>query len=389
MSAGLAHLIPIVGVVAACLALGVSRATYYRRQRVSHPLPPRPTPPRALSSAERAEVLATLDSERFVDKAPAQVYAELLDEGVRLCSIRTMYRVLRDHDQARERRAQRRHPTYVKPQLVATKPNQVWSWDITKLAGPTRGSYYSLYVVLDIFSRFVVGWAIARTESAAVAKSIIDDACRRHGIQPGHLTVHADRGSPMVAKSTALLFADLGIQQSHSRPHVSDDNPFSEAAFRTFLYRPTMPERFGSLEHARATFADLFDWYNERHYHSGIALLTPADVHLGREQGIIAARQRVLDEAHRAHPERFVRGRPVHPTPPAVVWINPPATAANLAITDSPQRGPQREAAMPSELSAEPPRARTAPRDATCRENLPALVSAEPGRPTPEAPPTH
>jgi putative transposase len=315
-------------------------------------------------------VLATLDSDRFVDKAPAQVYAELLDEGVRLCSIRTMYRVLRDHAQVRERRAQRRHPTYVKPRLVATKPNQVWSWDITKIAGPTRGGYFSLYVVIDIFSRFVVGWAVARTESARVGKAIIDDACRRHGIQPGQLTVHADRGSPMVAKSTALLFSDLGIQQSHSRPRVSDDNPFSEAAFRTFLYRPTMPERFGSLEDARATFADLFDWYNERHYHSGIALLTPADLHRGRHREIIEARQQVLDEAHHAHPERFVRGRPIHPSPPPVVWINPPATA--LA---SDQRGPQRDA---HDLVAELPCARTAPRDLASPDSPPTAARAEP-----------
>lgn len=332
MSAGLAALIPLVGIAAACIALGVARATYYRRLRPSRPPVPRPTPARALNSDERAIVLATLDSERFADKAPAQVYAALLDDGIHLCSTRTMYRVLHDHAQVRERRAQRRHPPYVKPRLVAVKPNQVWSWDITKLAGPTRGSYFSLYVVIDIFSRCVVGWDVARTESAHVWQAMLDDAYHRHGIVPGQLTVHADRGSPMVAKSTALLYADLGIHQSHSRPHVSDDNPFSEAAFKTFLYRPSMPERFGSLEHARSVCAALLDWYNERHYHSGIAFLTPADLHRGRHVPIIAARQRVLDAAHRHHPERFVRGRPRHPEPPPVVWINPPATAFEVPV---------------------------------------------------------
>lgn len=327
MNAGLLALIPIVGIVAACAALGVARATYYRRRSPARPPTPRPTPPRTLSGAERATVLATLDSDRFADKAPAQVYAALLDEGRHLCSVRTMYRVLHAHAQVRERRAQRRHPPYTKPQLTATAPNQVWSWDITKLAGATRGSYFSLYVVLDIFSRCVVGWELATTESARVAQGMLDEAFRRHAIRPGQLTVHADRGAPMTAKSTALLLSDLGITQSHSRPHVSDDNPYSEAAFRTLLYCPTLPERFGSLEDARAACTALFDWYNARHYHSGIALLTPADVHRGRHLPIIAARQRALDAAHARHPERFVHGPPCHPSPPAVVWINPPATA--------------------------------------------------------------
>lgn len=332
MTTALSILVPLVGIVAACAALGLCRATYYRAQRPPASPKPRARPARALSDAERGEILAVLDSERFADKAPAQVYAELLDENRYLGSIRTMYRVLADAGQVRERRDQRRHPTYVKPHLVARAPNQVWTWDITKVPGPVRGVYYSLYVVLDIFSRAVVGWVLAPSESAEVAQPMLEDAYRRHDVQPGQLTVHTDRGSPMTAKSTALLYADLGIVQSHSRPSVSDDNPFSEAAFKTFLYQPTMPDRFGSLEDARAFFAALFDWYNERHYHSGIALLTPGDVHRGTAPAIIAARQVALDAAYRDHPERFVHGAPTHPTPPAAVWINRPTSA--LVLTE-------------------------------------------------------
>lgn len=327
MTTGLAHLIPLVGVVAACAALAVPRASYYRAQRPRPEPKPRPTPPRALTGEQREDVLAILDSDRFADKAPRQVYAELLDDGEYRCSVSTMYRILAADDQVRERRHQRRLPAYVKPELVARAPNQVWSWDITKVPGPVRGTYYSLYVAIDIFSRYVVGWTLARTENAALARAFLAEAFERQDIQPGQLVCHADRGTPMVAKSTSLLYADLGIRQSHSRPHVSDDNPFSEAAFRTFLYRPEMPERFGSVEDARNFFATLFDWYNERHYHSGIALLTPADVHFGRAPAIITARQLVLDEAYARSPERFVRHAPLHPTPPVVVWINPPASA--------------------------------------------------------------
>lgn len=325
MNTALSYLVPLVGIAAACAALGVARASYYRDQKPRRAPKPRPTPPRAITADERADVLAILDSDRFADKAPRQVYAELLDDGKYRCSVSTMYRILRAEDQVRERRHQRRLPAYVKPELVARAPNQVWSWDITKVPGPVRGVYYSLYVALDIFSRYVVGWILARAESAALARAFLADAFERHGIQPGQLVCHADRGTPMVAKSTSLLFADLGIRQSHSRPHVSDDNPFSEAAFRTFLYRPEMPERFGGVEDGRAFFTSLFHWYNEQHYHSGIALLTPADVHFGRAPAIITARQVVLDSAYAEHPERFVRSAPRHPTPPPVVWINPPA----------------------------------------------------------------
>ena len=329
MTAALTELIPLVGVEAACFALSYSTATYYRSLKPAQLRAPRPVPVRALDAEQRAEVLATLDSERFADKAPLQVYAELLDEGTYLCSPRTMYRVLDDHDQVRERRNLRRHPAYTKPQLVARAPNQVWSWDITKLPGPVRGVYFSLYVALDIFSRYVVGWTIANTESAALARDFLSAAFEREGIEPGHLVCHSDRGSPMVAKSTALLFADLGIASSFSRPRVSDDNPFSEAAFKTFLYRPELPERFGSVHHARTFFTSLFDWYNRRHYHTGIALLTPADVHSGQAETTIAARQRVLDAAFLRHPERFAR-RPKHPALPTASWINPPVQALPL-----------------------------------------------------------
>lgn len=326
MTAALQHLVPLVGIAPACRALDVNRASYYRWQKPAAVAKPRPSPTRKLSEVERAHVLELLDSERFMDKAPRQVYAELLDENRYVCSVRTMYRILAEHGQVRERRNQRRHPAYVKPELVARRPNQVWSWDITKVPGPVRGAYYCLYVALDIFSRYIVGWTVASTESAPIARAMLADAFARHGIHPGQLVCHADRGTPMVAKSTALLYADLGVMASYSRPRVSDDNPYSEAAFKTFKYRPELPERFGSVEDARSNFAALFDWYNNRHYHTGIALLTPADLHTGRAERVIQARQRVLDGAFAQHPERFARA-PAHPKPPAASWINPPAMA--------------------------------------------------------------
>ena len=321
---GLAFLIPLVGVVAACAALCVSRASYYRAQQPKPEPKPRPRPPRALGEDERARVLAVLDSEPYIDLAPAQVYAKLLEDGEYLCSTRTMYRVLAEHGQVRERRAQARHPAHTKPQLVATAPNQVWSWDTTKLPGPTKGTYFTLYVILDIFSRYIVGWQVAPRESAAVAQELIKACCTQQGVARDQLTIHADRGSPMVAKSTALLYIDLGIAKSHSRPHTSNDNPYSESNFRTMKYRPEMPEQLGSLEHARQIISALVDWYNDEHYHVGLALLHPVDVHHGRADAIVAARQVVLDDAHRQHPERFVRGRPVQKQPPATAWINPP-----------------------------------------------------------------
>ena len=317
-------LAPLVGVVAACAALLLPRATFYRRQRPATARPPRPRPPRALPPEARAEVLATLNCDRFAEKAPRQVFATLLDEGRHLCSVRTMYRVLDAAGEIRERRDQLRHPAYAKPELLATAPNQVWSWDITKLKGPVKWTYYHLYVILDIFSRYVVGWMVATRESADLAQELIVEACARQAIQPGQLTIHADRGSAMKAKSTAMLYGDLGISKSHSRPHVSNDNPFSEAQFKTLKYRPELPDRFGSLPDARGLVAPLLHWYNEEHYHSGIALLTPADLHYGRASAIIAARQRTLDAAYAAHPERFVHGAPTHQQPPTEVWINRP-----------------------------------------------------------------
>jgi putative transposase len=328
---GVLFLVPLVGVIAACAALCMSRSRYYRAQKPKPAPTPRPRPPRALSADERAEVLATLDSEAFMDKAPAQVFAKLLEDGTYLCSPRTMYRVLAAHAQVRERRAQRQHPAYTKPQLVATAPNQVWTWDITKLPGPTKGTYFSLYVLLDLYSRYIVGWQVATRESAAVYQQLVAACCKDQGVVPEQLTIHSDRGSPMTAKSTALLYIDLGIAKSHSRPYTSNDNPYSEANFRTLKYRPDMPDQLGSLEHARQVVRALVAWYNDEHYHVGLSLLHPADVHYGRAPEIVAARQRVLDAAHAAHPERFVRGRPTQKAPPPAAWINPPPMTEAVA----------------------------------------------------------
>jgi putative transposase len=316
---------PRLGVARMCAALAVPPATYYRH-RCAKPEPPvpRPSPARTLALAERAAVLEVLHEPRFVDRAPAEVYARLLDEGRYLCSERTMYRILEAHQEVRERRDQLRHPRYTAPQLLATGPNQLWSWDITKLLGPAKWTYFSLYVILDVFSRYVVGWMVAHRESAALAEKLIRETCARQGIAPGQLTLHADRGSSMTSKPVALLLADLGVTKTHSRPHVSDDNPFSEAQFKTLKYRPEFPDRFGSIVDARGFCQVFFPWYNTEHHHSGIGLLTPADVHLGRAATRIAARAAVLAGAYAAHPGRFVRGVP-HPGAAATaVWINPP-----------------------------------------------------------------
>jgi len=284
----------------------------------------RPAPARALALDERANILSVLNSERFMDQAPRQVYAALLDEGTYLCSVRSMYRLLERAGQVRERRDQLRHPTYQRPELVASAPNQIWSWDITKLLGPEKWTYFYLYVILDIFSRYVVAWMVATREANELAKRLIEDACRMQNIQPGQLTIHADRGSSMTSKSVALLLADLGVSKSHSRPHVSNDNPYSEAQFKTLKYRPGFPDRFGSIEHARAVSGSLFSWYNHQHHHTGLGLLTPAAVHSGQALAIVEQRNIVLTSAYAAHPERFVRKPPRAAAVPAAVWINPP-----------------------------------------------------------------
>jgi putative transposase len=319
---------PELGVVTACRSLGVPRATFYRRQKpptMSAHLSPRQSPSRKLTPPERLAVLDVLHSPEFVDKAPAQVYATLLDRGIYLCSIRTMYRILADHQEVKERRRQRRHPKHAKPQLVATGPNQVWSWDITKLRGPVKGVWYYLYVILDIYSRSVVGWMVAETELAILAERLIAGTCDKQGIVPGQLTIHADRGTSMKSKPVALLMADLGVAKSHSRPRVSDDNPFSESQFKTLKHHPDFPERFGSMADARAFCCRFFDWYNSEHRHSGLGLLTPQMVHEGRTRQILDARQRVLLDAYRVFPERFVRKPPAPLAPPAEVWINRPS----------------------------------------------------------------
>lgn len=317
----------VVGTAPACRALAVPRSSVYRRRRPRPSLQlvrPRPTPARALPPAERQVVLDVLHEDRFVDKAPAEIYATLLDEQKYLCSERTMYRILAAHGEVRERRDQLRHPAYRRPELLATAPNQVWSWDITKLPGPAKWTYFQLYVVLDIFSRYVVGWMIAPRESATLASRLIDDSCRKQKIERGQLTLHADRGTSMTSKTVAFLLADLGVTKSHSRPHVSDDNPFSEAQFKTLKYRPDFPDRFGCLQDARAFCRTFFDWYNVEHRHSGIGLLTPEQVHLGRASAVTENRGDVLQAAYRAHPERFVRRPPTPPPAPTAAWINPP-----------------------------------------------------------------
>ena len=315
-----------VGVGGAAEAFELPRATVYRARppRPAREPMPRPAPPRALKVEERQAVLEVLHSERFVDVAPKEVFATLLDERVYLCSWRTMYRVLAGAQEVRERRNQLRHPAYAKPELLATKPNEVWSWDITKLLGPVKWTYFYLYVILDIFSRYVVGWMVAEGESATLAQRLIEATCDKQAIEPGQLTIHADRGTAMTSKSVALLMADLGVTRTHSRPHVSDDNPYSEAQFKTMKYHPTFPERFGSIQDARAFCRVFFPWYNAEHRHDALALLTPEAVHYGRTEAILEQRRIVLEAAYAAHPERFVRKPPEPAAPPTAAWINPP-----------------------------------------------------------------
>lgn len=340
---------PPVAKAVACRALGVSRATFYRLRRPgasesSRRRERRPPPPRALGAEERARVVEVLHSERFVDRAPAQVVATLLDEQQYLCSVRTMYRILEARGEVQERRRRLVHPAYQRPELVATAPNQVWSWDLTKLRGPAKWTYFHLYVLLDLFSRFVVGWMLARHESGVLARRLIAESCARQEIEPGQLTIHADRGSAPASKTVAQLLADLGVERSHSRPHVSNDNPFSESQFATVKGHPAFPDRFASFEHAHGFCRSFFPWYNTEHRHSGIAYLTPQMVHTGRAPLVLAERAKVLDAAYAAHPERFVRRPPKPLTLPEAVWINPPlrTEAAGCPRTDDldPTRDP-------------------------------------------------
>lgn len=315
-----------LGVGPACEAIGLARATYYRHLSSERPEPkPRRKPARALSSEQRQAVLEVLHEPRFVDLAPTEIYAELLDEEKYLCSVRTMYRILADNAEVRERRRQRVHPPNAKPELCATAPNQVWSWDITKLLGPQKWTYYYLYVILDLFSRYVVGWLIAERESATLAERLLTETSTRQGVEPNTLTLHQDRGAPMTAKTFAQTCADLGITKSFSRPRVSNDNPFSESQFKTLKYHPGYPGRFDAPAHAEDYSRDFLDWYNHEHHHLGIGLMTPYDVHYGLAHEKWHRRARALQAAFEAHPERFPHGLPMPPPLPTEVWINKPA----------------------------------------------------------------
>lgn len=343
MQQAVTELAPMVGVASACQLLGVPRSTYYRacqpatafeaQAESDQSAPPQECLPqpgrsrRALSDDEREHIRAVLNSERFVDCSPREVYATLLDEGIYLCSWPTMYRLLRQAGQTTRRRDQPRAGNYAKPELLATRPNQLWSWDITKLKGPSTWTYFYLYVILDVYSRYVVGWMIALQESAELAEAFIAETCKSEQIAPDQLTIHADRGSPMTSKCVAHLLIDLGVAKTHSRPYVSDDNPFSEAQFKTLKYCPSYPERFGSIEDARAWARPFFGWYNHEHHHTSLALVTPATVHQGQVEQVLATRQAVLMAAYHKHPERFVRGQPRPLRPPVAVWINPPITS--------------------------------------------------------------
>jgi putative transposase len=332
-----------VGVRAACTALAVARPTYYRRRRPACPARVRPRPPLALSASEEQAVLDALHSDRFIDQSPTEVYATLLDDEVYHCSARTMYRVLARHDELHERRRQLLRPAAVKPELLATAPNQVWSWDITKLLGPAKWTYFYLYVLMDIFSRYVVGWLIAERELAALARRLIAQSCVQQGIERDQLTVHSDRGPSMTSKLVAQLLADLGVTKTHSRPYTSNDNPFSEALFKTAKYRPEFPDSFGSLPAALAFGRLFFPWYNTEHRHSGIGFLTPEMVHYGQSAAVLQARAATLTCAFERHPERFKGRQPRPPRLLPAVWINPPSDASEVLagktdLTGSPQR---------------------------------------------------
>ena len=334
IAATVEELTPIIGTRPACRALGAAPATVYRRRRPPEARPPRrrPTPERALSEPEREAVLEVLHSQRFVDVSAEETYATLLDEGTYLCSTRTMYRILAaEHGGVRDRRAQLTHPAYTKPELLAERPNELWSWDVSKLKGPAKWTYYYLYVILDVFSRYVVGWTVQYRESGQLATALIEQATEHQQITPAILTLHADRGGPMRSKPLAFLLADLGITKTHSRPYTSSDNPYSEAHFKTLTYRPEFPARFDSIDHAREHCRQFFHWYNHEHRHSGIGLMTPAAVHHDTAGKLHQLRARVLDAAYERYPERFVRKPPVPPELPTAAWINKPADTKEAA----------------------------------------------------------
>ncbi|HYC77479.1 MAG TPA: IS3 family transposase [Planctomycetota bacterium] len=316
-------------IAAACAALRLPRASYYRSRRARAPARKRPPPPRAIPPAVRREVRDLLVSPRFVDDAPPEIYAQLLDEGRRPCSVRSMYRILAEDGAIKERRAQVVRPAYAKPELLATAPNQVWTWDITKLRGPAKWTYFHLYVVLDLFSRYAVAWLVADRESAAYAVRLVREAVGREGVAPGELVVHADRGAAMRSKSLAQLCADLDVRRSFSRPHTSDDNPFIEASFKTMKYQPEFPDRFDSFSAAREFCRSYFGWYNREHRHSGIAFLTPETVYRGRTPEVLAARQATLDRDFDENPIRYANRRPRVAALPAAVYINPPKSIAD------------------------------------------------------------
>lgn len=358
----------------ACHALGLPRATAYRR-RVAKPRPARParkSPPRSLSSAERAQVLAVLDSDRFLDQPPREVYAKLLGEGTHLCSVRTMYRLLRARGPLRERREHRERGHFAVPRLEATAPNQVWTWDISKLPTHVSGVFLSLYVVLDLFSRYVVAWMVADHENSALAKQLFATAISRYDIEPGKLIVHQDRGAPMTAHGFAELLAQLGVDRSYSRPRVSNDNPFSESQFHTLKYQPDYPGRFDDARHGREWCASYFGWYNDDHHHDGLALFTPADVFFNRVDVVATRRQAALDVAYAQHPERFTKGRPLVRRPAAKVTINPHEPGAHLVTGADVLRARDAEV---SSLWTTPPRTSTAP-----AVNLPGLEERSPAR---------
>lgn len=323
-----------LGVPTLSTALGVSRATAYRWRRppATRTAGVRRPSPRALTAEEQAQVLAHLHAERFVDQSPAQVFAALLDEDTYLCSPRTMYRILTAYHEVRERRAQCRHAVHAVPRLTATQPNHVWTWDVTELRGPTKGEHYKLYVVLDLYSRYVVAWMLARRESATLAKRLIATACRRHGILPGQLTTHSDRGSIQVAKDLHALYEDLGVVRSLSRPRVSNDNPHVESLFKTTKYSAGYPDRFTDFAHAEQWCTDFFTYYNTQHRHSGIAYCTPAMVHGGNAPAVLTQRHRTMERAYAQYPERFVHGAPTPSTLPAAVSINPMAEQQTAVV---------------------------------------------------------